>query len=279
MKKDAKKKEFILEDMSEDETTGGESITNKDAKERKLEGAKSAGLCCFTTSILCFLSFMSLFFYLVGMHYPFEGWMKGEKIAFITIFVLGGVATLYAIGIFLDYQSISRTISTDNGGLVDPKLIELNEILYTDKVFNYSELKHEVLKLKSNELEPQLRTSQIRLTKLITGLKNRVTNDVRAIIDLYLQAHALMITQEKENDTFAQSQLTNFEDALQNHLTQEELRTLLVEQKDTLALEKHLNNLNNLLGITRYDIDRKGKEKYNVKDEMQYDKPSLSELV
>jgi hypothetical protein len=92
-------------------------------------------------------------------------------------------------------------------------------------VFNYSRLK-----IKSNELEPQSRTNQTRLTKLITGLKNRINNE-RAIIDLYLQAHAQMITQEKENDTFAQSQLTNFEDALQNHLTQEELRTLLVEQK------------------------------------------------
>ena len=57
-----------------------------------------------------------------------------------------------------------------------------------------------------------------------------------------------MIAQDKENnDTFAQGQLTNFENALQNHLTQEELQ-LLWTLSLQLALEKNLNNLNNLQG-------------------------------
>ena len=108
-------------------------------------------------------------------------------------------------------------------------------------------MKNEVLKLKSKELESKLKTSQTQLTGLITQLQNQVNNDEKAIINLYLQTYAqMMIAQVKENnDTFAQGQLTNFEDALQNNLTQKELQSLRTLQKETLVIEQHINNLKN----------------------------------
>ncbi|GBB99553.1 hypothetical protein RclHR1_03560008 [Rhizophagus clarus] len=220
-------------------------------------------------SIFCVLSLVSFFFYLVGTYYPFAetqpvyengveiqnyapGWLKSEQTAFIVLFVLGGIFFILAFISLGMYDDANRGLNQGlNQGLINPRLMKLNKILYFDEEVNFPQLKEKVIKLKSNELEPQLRAYQTRLMKLIAILKNKVNNDVKAIIDLYLQAHAQMITQEKENDTFAQSQLTNFEDALQSHLIKEELKTLRRQQKETLALEKHLNNLNNLLGRTR----------------------------
>ncbi|RIA86851.1 hypothetical protein C1645_828630 [Glomus cerebriforme] len=138
---------------------------------------------------------------------------------------------------------LMRYISCREGGYVKDELIELNEIIYPDSNFNFPRLKAELQKLKSKELNPQLKRSKNRLTRLITDLKNKVSNDAKAIMDLYLQAHAQMINQDKENDNFAQAQLTNFENALQNHLTQEELQTLRTQQKETLVLEQQLKRV------------------------------------
>src|SRR5688572_22400020 len=75
---------------------------------------------------ICFFSFFSFFFYLIGVHYPFEqgssGWTKGEKIAFITLFVLGGVF------FFATYYFCSK-LKNFGSGYVEPQLFELNEII------------------------------------------------------------------------------------------------------------------------------------------------------
>ncbi|GBB99552.1 hypothetical protein RclHR1_03560007 [Rhizophagus clarus] len=172
------------------------------------------------------------------------GWTEGEKTAFKTLFILGGIFGIIALFTGLEHNYLLETTSTLYGGVVDPELMELNEILYVDKKFYFPELKREIIKLKSNELGPHLKTSQTRLTQFIAELQNKVNNDLKVIIDLYLQAHAQMITQKKENDTFARSHLTNYENILLNHLTQGELETLRAQQKDTLALEQHFNYLN-----------------------------------
>ena len=79
----------------------------------------------------------------------------------------------------------------------------MNEIICPDGNFEFPRFKEEVLRLKSKELEPQLKMNKTQLTNLITNLQNKVGNDAKAIIDLYLQAHAQIIVQNKEDDTFA----------------------------------------------------------------------------
>ncbi|RIA86850.1 hypothetical protein C1645_828629 [Glomus cerebriforme] len=196
----------------------------------------SANQFSLTIFTICLLCFLSLAFYLVGEHYPFEQWTDGEKNAFIVFFTLGALFFWFSL-VLLIYSERKRN-------WVDKKLIELNEIIYPEgSKFNFPRLKAEVQKLQSKELEPQLKRNQNQLTKLITNLQNKVNDDAKAIMDLYLQAHAQMITQDKEDDTFAQAQLTNYENALQDHLTQKELQKLRIQQKETLGLEQRLNNL------------------------------------
>src|ERR1051325_310275 len=102
--------------------------------------------CLFGTSasifIICLLSFISLFFYLVGVHYPFEkwekrsdvypfevlekypGWTEEEKTAFTSLFVLGGISFLATAIFGCVSDCYVRSVSTEHGGNVAPQLIE-----------------------------------------------------------------------------------------------------------------------------------------------------------
>ena len=192
---------------------------------------------------LCLLCLSSLFFYLVGKHYPCEQWTTKEDTASFTSFYLTIIFLPLVFFFKVKINSLNKSTSTVDGGNVAPHLIELHEIIYPDDdYYNFTALKIEVQRLNSNDLKPKLKASKTQLKNLITNLKNKVNNDTKAIMDLYLQSHAQMIVQNKEDDTFAQAQLTNFENALQNYLTQDELKELRIWQKKTLDLKQRLNN-------------------------------------
>ena len=196
--------------------------------------------------VIIFLSLFSILINDVSVNYPYAVWEKE---------IIGVFYTFLTLGVIFFFATWYYGLSYISESSVSPLLIHLNEIIYPNKDFNFPQLKSEIIKLKSNELKPKLTTSQAQLTELITKLQNKVSNDAKAIIELFLQAHAQMISQDKENDSFVQNQLINFEDTLQNHLTKEELQSLRELQKETLYLEKHLNNLRGEPQQgTRYDL-------------------------
>jgi hypothetical protein len=188
--------------------------------------------------LFCFASVGFLFPYLVGQHYPFKQWTAGEKLAFIILFPLAWFFSFCAC--WLD--QVKQDPIPNN---ISPQLIELNEIIYPDSNFDFSRLKRGVRKLKTEELETQLEVNKAQLTSLVTNLKNKVNNDAKTVMDLYLQNYTQMIVQNKENDTFAQAQLTTLENALNDQLTQDELATLRKRKKETLVSTQQLSNLQN----------------------------------
>ena len=204
-----------------------------------------------------FFCLLILIPYLVGQHYPFNQWTNVEQLIFIILFPTGFVFGFIGCYIGPKLGSLKNSTSTDEGGSVVPQLIELNEIIYPDSNYDFSRLKQKVQKLKLKELEPQLELNKTQLTNLIANLQNRASNDIKGVMDLYLQSHAQMIVQNKENDSYAQAQLINFENALQNHLTQDELKALRTFQKEILVSEQQINNFRENKGKTPKELDIK----------------------
>ena len=84
------------------------------------------------------------------------------------------------------------------------QLVELNEIIYPESNYDFPRLKQEVQRLKSlrlKELESQLETKKKTINKFYK------TKLARIIMDLYLQSHAQMIAQNKDDDAYAQNSI------------------------------------------------------------------------
>ncbi|CAH1760034.1 9985_t:CDS:2 [Entrophospora sp. SA101] len=104
----------------------------------------------------------------------------------------------------------------------------------------------EIIRLKRQELAPQVRNEKDRFEQLITNAKTKAGN-LEKIIDLLLETQKQIGENKQGNDQLAQArlegQLTAYQNVLEGNLTKEELQALLNKQIELCQLEKHLASL------------------------------------
>lgn len=123
------------------------------------------------------------------------------------------------------------------------QLNELNNIICPENDFNFTNLKKEIQRLKAKELIPQWQNKKSQLTDLTTTLQNKVGNELKSIVALYLQIQEQMISQEQENNTFTQGQLTAYQSILGQKVSEKELLELTQLQKEVVNLKRRLGDL------------------------------------
>ncbi len=130
---------------------------------------------------------------------------------------------------------------------LEQQIQDLNELIFPNDPYNFTELKAEINRLKLQELAPQIRKEKLELEQLITNAKNKVEANFTGIIDLLFKTQKQMNEKEKANDPLIQAklegELTAYQKILQTKLTQEELKAILVKQTELFHLEKHLDSL------------------------------------
>jgi len=123
------------------------------------------------------------------------------------------------------------------------QLNELNDIVCPEKSFNFAHLKKEIQKLKAKELVPQWKNKRAQLNELVIALQNKAGNELKSMVDFYLQTYEQIIKQEEEDGTFAQNQMKLLQNTLEKKISREELLEIAQLQKEFFYLEKKLNAL------------------------------------
>ncbi|CAG8618113.1 17495_t:CDS:1 [Acaulospora morrowiae] len=125
---------------------------------------------------------------------------------------------------------------------------ELNKVVFPDSELNYVSLKEEIKRLKLKDFAPYFRQQKDRFDQLTLTSKNKAADNLKPILELFLQTRKQIIEQNNRNgDDFAkgqlQGQLVTCQTLLQSKFTQEELQTLLNMQEEILKLEEQSNSL------------------------------------
>lgn len=127
---------------------------------------------------------------------------------------------------------------------------------FPNKVYNFTELKQEIKKLKLDDLSPEVKVEKGLLEKLIIDKKSKVISHSEKVLELLLQTQRQAIEQKEEDDPFVQGQLTAFSSLLQEELTSQELQSLLNKQRLVIQLERQLTDLRIQEGENRTQIQQ-----------------------
>ena len=139
------------------------------------------------------------------------------------------------------YLMIDNTI--DSGLNHYKQLEELANLLLPNTSYNIVKLKQEMIRLKIAELAPQVRSKKSQLEQLTIDAKNKAGTNLEMVVNLLLTTQIDIVKEKKSNDSFAQKQLVNIENILQEKLTNEEIRALQSKQAEVFTLEKCLKEL------------------------------------
>ncbi|CAG8737991.1 13155_t:CDS:1, partial [Acaulospora morrowiae] len=120
---------------------------------------------------------------------------------------------------------------------------ELNKIVLAGSEFDYFNLKEEIKRLKLIDFTPYFQQQKERFDQLTINSKNKAGDNLKPILELFLQTRKQIIEQSNRNgDDFAkgqlQGQLVTCQTLLQSKFTQEELQSLLNMQEEILKLEE-----------------------------------------
>ncbi|GBC03148.1 hypothetical protein RclHR1_00050056 [Rhizophagus clarus] len=120
---------------------------------------------------------------------------------------------------------------------LEQQLEELTDMVLPNITFDLGKLKHEITRLKLNEL-----LSQARI------IKTNVENNSKTIIDLLLETQVQIIG---KNDPLIQAQLKGqlnaYLNILENNLSKQELQALLDRKTEFIQLKKQIDKLINFL--------------------------------
>ncbi|KAF0411924.1 jacalin-like lectin domain protein [Gigaspora margarita] len=120
------------------------------------------------------------------------------------------------------------------------QLQQLSDLLFPSKPYDFPVLKQEIVRLKYQELAPQVRNEKIKFEELTTNLKTK-TGGLENVVDLLLDAQKEAI---KNNDQSIQGELNAYKKILESkNLTKDELQILLSKQTELNQLEERLANL------------------------------------
>ncbi|KAF0464112.1 hypothetical protein F8M41_026550 [Gigaspora margarita] len=119
---------------------------------------------------------------------------------------------------------------------------ELNNIALGRINLDFKKLKQEIKRLKLKDFNPYFREQKSNFEKLTSAAKNKATDSLGGILDLFLQTSRQIIESENgDSNSFVQGQLqgqlTTCQTLLQTKFTQEELQDLLSKQKELIKLE------------------------------------------
>jgi hypothetical protein len=121
---------------------------------------------------------------------------------------------------------------------------ELVDIVFSPNAdFDFNKLKKEIKELKLKFYLPYFQKEKDAFAKLITDAKEKAGTNLERFLGLLLQIQKQIIENQKENDSFAQGQLSAYQIILQEKLDYDELQKLLNEQKKLLTLEEQLRFL------------------------------------
>ncbi|CAI2168661.1 18853_t:CDS:1 [Funneliformis geosporum] len=120
---------------------------------------------------------------------------------------------------------------------------ELYDITFSNSTYNFTNLKKDIIRLKFQELAPQVRNESANLVQLISEAKNKAGN-FSSIVDLILETQKQIV---QNSETLKRENLSGKKEAYQtilaSSLADEELQTLLNKQTEVLELETHLKSL------------------------------------
>ncbi|CAI2177434.1 1717_t:CDS:2, partial [Funneliformis geosporum] len=141
-------------------------------------------------------------------------------------------------------QAYQQTINDQQSQIDD-----LSNIAFPNKPYNFLKLKQDIIRLKAQELEPQVRNETTKLVQLISEAKNKSGN-LSYIVDLILETQKQIL----QNSNIAQrdklsGKIEAYQTLLVGSLTEEELQTLLNKQTEVQELENHLESLQQNLNI------------------------------
>lgn len=123
---------------------------------------------------------------------------------------------------------------------------ELSSLLFPNQPYNFNQLEQEIIRLKFQELAPQVREEKTKFEQLIIAAKEKAgEGSFTPIIDLLLETQKQISEVEQESNDYyrIEGQLIAYQSILQTKLTQEEIQNLLTKQRELLKLEKHLASL------------------------------------
>ncbi|RIB19932.1 hypothetical protein C2G38_2180518 [Gigaspora rosea] len=125
------------------------------------------------------------------------------------------------------------------------QLQEFSNLLFPNQSYDFTQLKQEIIRLKYQELAPQVRKKKKeQLSQLVNNAKTK-TDNLGNIIDLLLKTQRqISKTKPGSNERYrVEGQLTAYQNLLEYNLTKEELQHLLNEQTELFQLEEHLASL------------------------------------
>lgn len=126
---------------------------------------------------------------------------------------------------------------------LDQQLQQLSDFLFPNQPYDFTQLKQEIVRLKYQELAPQVRNKKEKLEQLIINAKNK-TSGSEKIIDLFLETQKqIMQTNETSQKDKLNGKIEAYQNILEDNLTSEELQALLNKQTELYQLEKHLASL------------------------------------
>ncbi|CAG8456335.1 536_t:CDS:2 [Acaulospora colombiana] len=125
---------------------------------------------------------------------------------------------------------------------------ELNKILLPGSKLNYIHLKEEIKRLKLKDFAPYFQQKKEKYDQLTTNCKDKAGDNLKAILELFLQTRKQIIVQSNINDNdFAKGQLygqvNTCQALLQSKFTQEEIESLSSKHDEMLKLEEQLDNI------------------------------------
>ncbi|CAI2189514.1 3656_t:CDS:2 [Funneliformis geosporum] len=122
---------------------------------------------------------------------------------------------------------------------------ELYNITFSNSTYNFTNLKNDIIRLKFQELAPQVRNENANLVQLIFEAKNKAGN-LSSIVNLILETQKQIIQNSVKQEKLS-SQIEACQTILASSLAKEELQILLNKQIEVLELEKHLESIQRLI--------------------------------
>src|SRR5206468_4233377 len=129
----------------------------------------------------------------------------------------------------LSHQKAHLEEITDKLRLASQELGELNKVVLFSQPYDFNELKKEIQRLKVENLEFQLERKKNQLEKLIVISKYKLSEDLKPVMQLYLQI--------LKQDTLKEGKLEAYEDILRSKLSEEELQIVKKLQQECYQIE------------------------------------------
>ncbi|CAG8476058.1 17630_t:CDS:2 [Funneliformis caledonium] len=141
-----------------------------------------------------------------------------------------------------DLQSQKQQIINDQQTPIN-QLQQLSNITFPNSPYNFTKLEQEIIRLKVQELAPQVRNESTKLAQLITETKSKAGH-FSLVVDLLLenQKQIVQSNETSQRDKFS-AKMEAYQTILINNLAEEELQKLLNKQTEVLKLEEHIESL------------------------------------